>query len=85
SDDARDALTQAMRRVSAIAVVHDTLSAGLAQDVDFDEVFNQVLKLVAEVAASPNTRARTLKSGSFGTLPSEYATPLALALTELVT
>lgn len=85
SDEARDALTQAMRRVSAIAVVHDTLSAGLAQDVDFDEVFNQVLKLVAEVAASPNTRARTHKTGTFGTLPSEYATPLALALTELVT
>ncbi|GAA3898344.1 sensor histidine kinase [Microbacterium invictum] len=85
SDEAREALTQAMRRVSAIAVVHDTLSSGLAQDVDFDEVFNQVLKLVAEVAASPNTRARTHKTGIFGTLPSEYATPLALALTELVT
>lgn len=85
SDEARDALTQAMRRVSAIAVVHDTLSEGLAQNVDFDDVFNRVLKLVAEVAASPNTRARTVKSGEFGTLPSEYATPLALALTELVT
>jgi two-component sensor histidine kinase len=85
SDEARDALTQAMRRVSAIAVVHDTLSEGLAQNVDFDEVFDRVLKLVAEVAAAPSTRARTHKTGSFGTLPSEYATPLALALTELVT
>jgi two-component system, sensor histidine kinase PdtaS len=85
SDDARDALTHAMRRVSAIAVVHDTLSEGLAQNVDFDEVFDRVLKLVAEVAATPNTRARTVKTGTFGTLPSEYATPLALALTELVT
>jgi two-component sensor histidine kinase len=85
SDEARDALTHAMRRVSAIAVVHDTLSEGLAQNVDFDDVFNRVLKLVAEVAASPNTRARTSKTGTFGTLPSEYATPLALALTELVT
>jgi len=85
SDEARDALTQAMRRVSAIAVVHDTLSEGLAQNVDFDDVFDRVLKLVAEVAAAPNTRARTLKTGTFGTLPSEYATPLALALTELVT
>ncbi|HCJ48360.1 MAG TPA: ATPase [Microbacterium sp.] len=85
SDEARDALTQAMRRVSAIAVVHDTLSEGLAQNVDFDDVFDRVLKLVAEVAAAPNTRARTLKTGAFGTLPSEYATPLALALTELVT
>lgn len=85
SDEARDALTQAMRRVSAIAVVHDTLSEGLTQSVDFDDVFDRVLKLVAEVAAAPNTRARTLKTGAFGTLPSEYATPLALALTELVT
>ena len=83
SDEARDALTHAMRRVSAIAVVHDTLSEGLAQNVDFDDVFDRVLKLVAEVAASPNTRARTVKTGRFGTLPSEYATPLALALIRL--
>jgi two-component system, sensor histidine kinase PdtaS len=85
SDEARDALTQAMRRVSAIAVVHDTLSQGLAQNVDFDDVFDRVLKLVAEVAAGAGTRARTRTRGAFGTLPSEYATPLALALTELVT
>ena len=56
SDEARDALTQAMRRVESIAVVHDTLASGLAQTVDFDEVFDRVLKLVAEVAAAPNTR-----------------------------
>ncbi|ALJ21262.1 sensor histidine kinase [Microbacterium sp. No. 7] len=85
SDEARDALTHAMRRVAAIAVVHDTLSEGLTQNVDFDVVFDRVLKLVAEVAAAPNTRAQTRKTGSFGRLPSEYATPLALALTELVT
>ncbi|KAA9111192.1 sensor histidine kinase [Microbacterium rhizomatis] len=85
SDEAREALTQAMRRVSAIAVVHDTLSEGLAQNVNFDDVFDRVLKLAAEVAAAPTTRAHTTTSGEFGTLPSEYATPLALALTELVT
>ncbi|MGO2745849.1 sensor histidine kinase [Microbacterium sp.] len=85
SDEARDALTQAMRRVDAIAVVHDTLAQGLTQKVDFDEVFHRVLKLVAEVAAAPNTRARTHSTGRFGVLPSEYATPLALALTEVVT
>ncbi|MGP6171471.1 sensor histidine kinase [Microbacterium sp. A196] len=85
SDEARDALTQAMRRVDAIAVVHDTLAQGLTQKVEFDEVFHRVLKLVAEVAAAPNTRARTHSTGRFGVLPSEYATPLALALTEVVT
>jgi len=85
SDEAREALSQAMRRVAAIAVVHDTLSEGLAQIVDFDDVFDRVLLLVAEVAASHNTTVHPKKSGRFGELPSEYATPLALALTELVT
>ncbi|AQX80736.1 histidine kinase N-terminal domain-containing protein [Plantibacter sp. VKM Ac-2885] len=85
SEDAHDALTQAMRRVAAIAVVHDTLSEGLNQNVDFDEVFERVLLLIAEVASSHNTTVRPKSSGSFGVLPSEYATPLALALTELVT
>jgi two-component sensor histidine kinase len=85
SEEAREALGQAMRRVSAIAVVHDTLSEGLAQIVDFDDVFDRVLLLVAEVASTHNTTVHPKSSGSFGELPSEYATPLALALTELVT
>jgi two-component sensor histidine kinase len=44
-----------------------------------------VLLLVAEVASSHNTIVHPTFTGSFGVLPSEYATPLALALTELVT
>ncbi|WP_040163684.1 sensor histidine kinase [Microbacterium gorillae] len=85
SEEARDALTQAMRRVASIAIVHDTLASGLTQNVDFDEVFTRVLKLVAEVAAGAGTRVHPKVTGEFGKLPSEYATPLALALTELVT
>ncbi|MET1017537.1 MAG: sensor histidine kinase, partial [Leifsonia flava] len=85
SDTAREALNQAMRRVAAIAVVHDTLSSGLSQNVDFDAVFDRVLLLIAEVASAHNTTVHPKSSGSFGVLPSEYATPLALALTELVT
>lgn len=85
SDVAKDALGQAMRRVAAIAVVHDTLSEGLSQSVDFDVVFQRVLMLVAEVASSASQVVRPRSEGSFGILPSEYATPLALVLTELVT
>lgn len=85
SEDARDSLNHAMRRVGAIAVVHDTLSEGLSQSVDFDAVFDRVLLLIAEVASSNQTRVHPTFSGSFGELPSAYATPLALALTELVT
>ncbi|MBX3092538.1 MAG: histidine kinase N-terminal domain-containing protein [Cryobacterium sp.] len=85
SEDARDSLNHAMRRVGAIAVVHDTLSEGLSQSVDFDAVFDRVLLLIAEVASSHQTKVHPTFSGSFGELPSAYATPLALALTELVT
>ena len=85
SEDAKDALSQAMRRVGAIAVVHDTLSTGLSQTVDFDEVFDRVVMLTTEVASIHNTVVHLNREGSFGPLPSEYATPLSLALTEVVT
>ncbi|MFA5606871.1 MAG: sensor histidine kinase [Leucobacter sp.] len=85
SEEAKQVLGQAMRRVAAIAVVHDTLASGLSQIVDFDEVFDRVLGLAAEVASLHNTIVHPHKEGSFGELPSEYATPLALALTEIVT
>jgi len=84
-EKAKDALNQAMRRVAAIAVVHDTLSEGLSQNVDFDEVFDRVGMLAAEVASGTNQVIKPTLKGRFGILPSEYATPLALALTELVT
>ncbi len=85
SEEARESLTQATRRVSAIAVVHDTLAQGLSQNVEFDEVFDRVLMLITEVASSHGTRVHPEKRGAFGILPSDYATPLSLALTELVT
>ena len=85
NESAKEALGQAMRRVAAIAVVHDTLSEGLSQNVDFDEVFDRVLMLVAEVASGSQQIVKPRLDGSFGILPSEYATPLALVLTELVT
>ena len=85
SEETRDALNHAQRRVAAIAVVHDTLSEGLTQNVDFDVVFDRVLRLITEVASSHTTRVHPKFSGSFGELPSAYATPLALPLTEQVT
>ncbi|WP_405217686.1 sensor histidine kinase [Agrococcus sp. Ld7] len=85
SDESRAALQNAERRVSSIAVVHDTLSEGLSQSVDFDQVFDRAVKLTSEVASTNGGQVRTERIGSFGALPSGYATPLALALTELVT
>ncbi len=85
SDEAKESLEQAMRRVSAIALVHDTLSSGLNQDVNFDEVFDRVMMLASEVASVQGFSVRNLLDGKFGMLKSEIATPLAVALTEIVT
>jgi two-component system, sensor histidine kinase PdtaS len=79
--EAREALEESMRRVSSIAIVHETLSTALEEAVEFDEVADRVLTMVAEVSGPGVTVTRR---GSFGVLDAEVATPLALVLTELV-
>jgi two-component sensor histidine kinase len=78
---ARTALEESVRRVSSIAVVHETLSGSLEESVPFDEVADRVLGMIAEVAGGSVTVRRR---GSFGVLTAEMATPLAMVLTELV-
>lgn len=85
SNKVKEAISQAMRRVEAIAVVHDALATGLAQTVDFDEVAARVSPLAAEVANTGGPSVRPTIEGTFGDLPSEFATPLAIVLTELIT
>ena len=84
SEEGKQGLEQAMRRVATIALVHETLSQGLAQNVDFDELIDRQFRLSAEVA-SPSQRVHTEKEGAFDELPSDFATPLALVINELVT
>jgi len=85
SPEARDALEQAIRRVSAIALVHNTLAEGFSEEVNFDEVFANSMKLVKELASEDSKKVILRIDGKFGKLDSELATPLAVALTELVT
>ncbi|WP_448072896.1 sensor histidine kinase [Georgenia yuyongxinii] len=82
--ETKDALEEAERRVSTIALVHETLSQNIDEVVDFDEVFGRVLRLAADVA-SPDSSVRTIVEGSFGLVGAEAATSLAVVLTELVT
>lgn len=83
TEEAKNGLEQAMRRVSTIALVHETLSQGLTQTVDFDELIQRQFKNVAEVA-SPGQQVTTQLKGSFGMLPSQFATPLSLVINEVV-
>ncbi len=83
SDEGRVALREAMRRVSTIALVHETLSEALGETVDFDTVLDRTLALAVEVAGSAGVRVE--RDGAFGEMAGENATPLALVFTELVT
>ena len=84
SEEARDALGEAIRRVTTIAQVHETLSQTLDEAVDFDALVDRSLRLAADVA-SAGASVRTVRTGTFGMVPAENATALALVLTELVT
>ena len=79
--EARTALEESVRRVSSIAVVHETLSGVLDESVRFDDIADQVTAMVAEVAGS---HVAVRRVGSFGVLTAEVATPLAMVLSELV-
>jgi two-component sensor histidine kinase len=84
---ARAALAEAERRIGSIAVVHETLAQGGSDAVDFDEVADRVVAITGELGDTGDgtTRpVRVLRDGTFGLLPPEVATPLALVLVELV-
>jgi two-component sensor histidine kinase len=82
SPDARGALDDAMKRVAAIAVVHEILSQAFDTSVKFDDVADRLLRMVGDVAATGGL-VRMVREGSFGFVPADVATSLSLVLTEL--
>jgi two-component sensor histidine kinase len=83
SPDARAALEESVRRVASIAMVHETLAVSLDERVDFDGVVDRLLESLSDVAGA-GTRVRLERTGSFGILVADVATPLVMVLTELV-
>jgi len=82
-DNARLALEEAVRRVATIALVHETLSAGFDETVNFDEIALRGLRAVVEVARREH-RVESQFTGSFGRVRAEDATALAMIISELV-
>ena len=75
------ALAEAVRRVASIALVHETLSNQSAETVEFDQVFDQIIKNAVEL----NPRSIEFKKlGNFGSFDSKIATALSLVITELI-
>jgi len=81
--EGRLALEEAVRRVGSIAIVHETLSQTFDEFVDFDQVADRLRLMVAEVS-SQGAQVTSSRDGTFGTLPAETATPLAMVLTEVL-
>ncbi len=83
--EAREALQEAVRRVGSIAVVHETLSRTPDEHVAFDDIAERLMAMVVDVSLPGETHGVTARrSGAFGVLPADVATPLAMALTELM-
>ncbi|WP_131737688.1 sensor histidine kinase [Actinomadura roseirufa] len=81
--EGRAALDEAVRRVGSIAIVHETLSHTPDELIDFDDIADRVIMMAGEVS-TPETKVAPKRTGNFGVLPAEVATPLAMALTELL-
>jgi two-component system, sensor histidine kinase PdtaS len=83
SSSARAALEEAVRRVGSIAIVHETLSQAVEENVDFDEIADRLGSMVTEVSAVGDS-VQVRREGAFGVLESGAATALAMVLTEIL-
>ena len=81
--EARSALEEAVRRVGSIALVHETLSQSIDECVAFDDIADRLRHMVTDLG-TPDASVTTSRRGSFGTLPGQVATSLAMVLTELL-
>ncbi len=80
---ARAALDESVRRVSSIALVHETLAASRDGAADLDGILDSLIPMISDVsAARPGVRIE--REGHLGELSAELATPLVMVLTELL-
>jgi two-component sensor histidine kinase len=86
SDEAetRIALGEAERRVRSIAVVHEVLSREPGEEVVFDEIVRSLVLLVEDTVLALHP-VEIVVNGNLGVLSTDLATPLAIALAELLT
>jgi two-component sensor histidine kinase len=82
--ETRIALGEAERRVRSIAVVHEVLSREPGEEVNFDEIVRSLVLLVEDTVLALHP-VEILVNGDLGVLSTDLATPLAVALAELLT
>jgi two-component sensor histidine kinase len=81
--EGRAALREAERRVRSIAVVHEILSRDPGDQVPFGEIVEALVSMIEDSFLS-GQEIRISVSGDAGDLSADVATPLAVALAELL-
>jgi len=84
SPEAKAAIEESVRRIRSIALVHETLSHTIADDVPFIEILRPLVRMVEEGLVSPDSPVRITVVGDAGVIPAEVVTPMAVVLTELL-
>jgi len=82
--EAKAAVSESVRRIRTIALVHESLSREPGDDVTFIEIVRPLLRLAEEGLQSPDRPVRFEVQGDGGRIPSAIATPLSVVLTELL-
>ncbi|HVX17633.1 MAG TPA: histidine kinase N-terminal domain-containing protein [Acidimicrobiales bacterium] len=84
SPEAKAAIEESVRRISSIAVVHETLSKEAGEDVPFVDIVRPLVRMVEDGLLAPERQVRFVVDGDAGTLPADVATPLSVVITELL-
>jgi two-component sensor histidine kinase len=84
SPEAKAAVSESVRRIRTIALVHEALSREPGEDVTFIEIVRPLLRLAEEGLQSPDRPVRFTVRGDGGRVPANIATPLSVVLTELL-
>ena len=84
SDEAKMAIDESVRRIRAIALVHETLANETADDVSLADVANMLARTAQDSFTSPDRPIHFEVIGDAGLIPSDIVTPLAVVLNELL-
>ena len=84
SEEAKLAIDESVRRIRAIALVHETLANETTDDVSLGDVAEMLARTVQDSFTSPDRPIHFEVVGEAGLIPSDIVTPLAVVLNELL-
>jgi two-component sensor histidine kinase len=82
--EGQEALDEAVRRISSIALVHEILSRDTGEEVEFADILGPLKRMAEESMVAEDRHVRIGVAGDAGRLPAALATPLAVVLSELL-